>query len=145
MEQQEQQGVTIPPATVEASKEKKRKGRTLRQMPVWRDLANLKYLVVKMQSKAPRKLTKFFDQMLMTVSEAKKCVGMANANREKESVAEWLDFARVLTEDVHDDITILRQLNQIDRDTEQKMKSLAKGITAQCAALRDYTRGQGVS
>lgn len=136
-------GVVIPPSTIEDSKIKKRQRRTLRQLPLYRDMANMKYYVAKLYDITPRKYTKYLDGMLGTASEAKKCVGLAEATLDSESRAEYLTMARVFVEDVQDDLTILRQLNQIDAGTEKKMKSLAKSIVAQCVAWRDYARSEG--
>ena len=82
----------VPQETINASKEYKKKHRTLRQLPLYRDMANFKYLVAKMLSKCPRKLTKFYDGMLMTVSEAKKCVGLGEASRDNDARAEYLSM-----------------------------------------------------
>ena len=136
-------GVVIPAATIEDSKAKKRQRRTLRQLPLYRDMANLKYYIVRFYDTMPRKYTKYIDSMLGTASEAKKCVGLGEATVDPVARAEYLTMARVFAEDIQDDLTILRQLNQIDGSTEKKMKSLAKSIIAQAVAWRDYTRSEG--
>lgn len=138
-------GVKVPEATVEDSRIKKRQHRTLRQLPLYRDMSNLKYYVVRIYDGLPRKYTKYIDSVLNTVCEAKKCVGLSEASRNPDERASYLTMARAFVEDVQDDITILRKLNQIDGDTEKKMKSLARGIVAQCVAWRDYENRQGAS
>jgi hypothetical protein len=65
-------GVVISQETIASSEQKKRAHRTLRQMPIYRDMANLKYFVVCLYDKVPRKYTRYIDGILMTVSEAKK-------------------------------------------------------------------------
>ena len=88
-------GVVIPQLTVEESNTKKSKGKkTLAQLPVYRAAANLKYIVTTLMAKSPRSLTKFFDQMLGTVSEIKKSIGMASISRNPEERAWYLDCAR---------------------------------------------------
>ena len=138
-------GVVIPPETVASSEQKKRAHRTLRQMPIYRDIANLKYFVVCLYDKVPRKYTRYIDSILMTVSEAKKCVGLAHATRVPSTRVEYLDMVHIFIEDVQDDIKILYRLNHISKDTENKIRQQARGIVAQAIALRDYTNGQGNS
>ena len=136
-------GVVIPPETITDSADKKQRRRTLRQLPLYRDMSNLKYMVVKFYDTMPRKMTKYIDTMLNTICEAKKCVGLGEATRDPGTRAEYLSMARIFIEDAHDDLTILRQLGMINKQTEKKMKSLAKAIVAQCVAWRDYTNTQG--
>lgn len=140
------QGVVIPRETVEASTEKKRKARkTLAQLPVYRGLANMKYMVAWMMQKSPRKLSKYFDQMLQTVSEAKRSVGMADISRNWQDRTWYQECARILVQDLADDFTTLRRLGVIvDKDMDNKAKSVLKSITAQLVAWRDYTRSEGV-
>jgi hypothetical protein len=137
------EGVIIPQEAIQDSTAKKRAKRTLRQLPLYRDMANLKYLLVKLYDTTPRRYTKYLDTVLMTISEAKKCVGLGESSRDQQERADYLSMARVLVEDTHDDITILRQLEVISKHSEKKMKSLAKGIIAQCVAWRDYERSEG--
>ena len=139
-----QHGVVVPPEIVEQSKAKKRAHRTLRQLPLYRDMANLKYMTVRLYERTPKKLTKYLDSMLSTVCEAKKCVGLGESTRDPQARMEYLSMARIFIEDVQDDLTILARLNYVDNQTEKAMKKLAKGIVAQCVAWRDYTNGQGV-
>lgn len=136
--------VIVPESTVADSLQKKKARRTLRQLPLYRDMANLKYMVAKLYDSTPRKLTKYIDSMLNTVCEAKKCVGLGEASRDPDARAEYLSMARIFIEDTQDDLTILRQLNVINKNREKQMKSLAKAIVAQCVAWRDYTNTQGL-
>ena len=138
-------GVVIPQATIQDSEQKKRQHRTLRQMPIYRDIANLKYFVVCLYERVPRKFTRYIDSILLTVSEAKKCVGLAHATRDSAMRIEYLDMVHIFVEDVQDGIKILHKMNHISKDTENKIRQLTRGIVAQAIALRDYTSGQGNS
>jgi len=138
-------GVVIPQKTIQDSEQKKRQHRTLRQMPIYRDIANLKYFVVCLYERVPRKFTRYIDSILLTVSEAKKCVGLAHATRDSAMRIEYLDMVHIFVEDVQDDIKILHKMNHISKDTENKIRQLTRGIVAQAIALRDYTSGQGNS
>ena len=155
MQEENPTGVVIPQETVEKSDTNKRKSKkTLTQLPVYRATANLKYIVTALMMKSPKKLTKFFDQMLVTVSEAKKSIGMADISRTPQDRSWYLDCARVLIQDVSDDFTTLRRLEVpasetadgkarrfpiVSRDLDNKAKALMKSITAQLVAWRDYT------
>ncbi len=141
---EETEKVVIPKQAVDASAEKKKRHRTLRQLPIYRDMTEFKYLVVVLLNKCERKNTKMYDNMLNTVCEAKKCVGLGESARNPEERAYFLSMARIFIEDAQDDIAILNRLNLISRDTEKSMKALAKRIVAQCVAWRDYENGRGV-
>lgn len=145
---QEQVGLTavIPQKTVERSNQAKaKKKKTLAQLPVYRDACNMKYFVAKMMLRAPRKLTKFFDQMLMTASEVKKSIGMADISKNPNDRCWYLECARVLVQDLSDDFISLRKMElSVDKDTENKARAMLRGMIAQLVAWRDYTSGQGV-
>lgn len=146
----------VPPHIAEASDAKKRaKRKTLAQLPVYRALANLKYLTVSMMIAAPRSTTKFFDQLLCTISEAKKAVGMADISRSAADRSWYIDCARVMVQDVCDDIQTLRYIEVprkgevvkvplVSNDLFKKTKAVAKSIMAQLVAWRDYTNNEGV-
>ena len=140
-------GVVIPPAAVEDSNRKKKNSKkTLAQLPVYRAAANLKFIVTTLMAASPRKLAKFFDQMLGTAAEIKKSVGMASISRNPDERAWYLDCGCVLVQDLSDDFTALRRLPVpvIGRDEENKVKSLVKSINSQLVAWRDYTMNEGV-
>lgn len=139
----EERGVNIPQETVAASEAKKRQRRTLRQMPIYRDMANLKYMVACLYELVPRKMTRYVDSILLTASEAKKCVGLAHATRDASARMDYLDMTRIFVEDLQDDMRILLRMGVIGKDMESKVRQLARGIVAQAIALRDYTNGQG--
>ena len=138
-------GVVIPQSIVESSREKKKARRTMRQLPIYRDASNLKYMVVQLYKITPQRLTKYIDSILNTVSEAKKCIGLSEGTRIPDNREEYLNVARILLEDAQDDLTILRQLGVLPKTTEKSMKSLAKSVIAQAVAWRDYTNTQGAN
>jgi len=139
----EQKGVIIPQEIVEASNSKKRNHRTLRQMSIYRDAIELKYNIVNLYDLVPRKLTKFIDSILLTVSEAKKCIGLSHSVYDPSQRVEYLNMVRIFVEDVQDDIHILFRKGLIGKPVEDKIKKVARGIVAQAIALRDYNNGQG--
>lgn len=158
-EEENPAGVVIPSQAIENSDTIKRKSKkTLAQLPVYRAAANLKFIVTTLMMKSPKKLTKFFDQMLATISEAKKSIGMADISRTPQDRSWYLDCARVLMQDVSDDFTTLRRLEVpasetadgkakrfpiVSKDLDNKAKALMKSIIAQLVAWRDYTNNEG--
>ena len=139
------QGVVIPQSTIEDSNTKKKSGKkTLAQLPVYRATANLKYIVTALVVKSPNKLRKFFDQMMVNVSEVAKAIGMADISRGIQDRVWYIETALVLINEVRNDFTILRKLQVIvDKDLDNKAKAMVKSIIAQLVAWRDYTCGEG--
>jgi len=137
-------GVHVPEEVVRQSNEHKQQHRTVRQTQVYRDMANLKYLIVRHMSEAPRKYAKYFDEMLVTVSNAKQSLALGLIGRDPEQQYENMSYAQVMTEDIQDDATILHQLGLIDKKEKKSIRSLAQKIAAQIVRLRDYYKGQGI-
>lgn len=143
MTEQKKEMAYVPTETAATSREKKRQRRSLTQLQVYRDISNMKFLIAKQMLTAPRRLAKFYDGLLMTTSEAKKCIGLADASRDAETRVWYQNCAMVMMQDVQDDFMILHSLNEVGTDKWKKTKALAKGIAAQLIAWRDYTRGEG--
>jgi hypothetical protein len=144
-ETESSRGVVIPDSVVESSNTKKRSAKkTLAQLPVYRATANLKYIVTALIVKSPNKLRKFFDQMLVNVSEVAKAIGMADISRSPADRVWYIETALVLVNEVRNDFTILRKLEVIvDKDLDNKAKAMVKSVIAQLVAWRDYTCGEG--
>lgn len=154
--QTEERRAFVPKEMAEKSDARKRaKRKTLAQLPVYRALSNLKYLTVSMMIAAPRSVTKFFDQLLCSISEAKKAVGMADISRNAADRAWYIDCARVMLQDVCDDIQTLRHIEVprkgevvaiplASNDLYNKAKAVVKSINSQLVAWRDYTNNEGV-
>jgi len=138
------EGVVIPEETIRQSEERKRQHRTVRQTQVYRDVANLKYLIIRHMGNAPRKYAKYFDEMLTTVSNAKQSLALGLIGRDPEQQYENMSYAQVMIEDIQDDATILHQLGLIDKKEKKSIRSLAQKIAAQIVRLRDYYKGQGI-
>ena len=137
-------GVKIPQEIVEKSKEKKRSHRTLRQTQVYRDISNLKYLIVQSMGNAPRKYAKYFDEMLVTVSNAKQSIALALEAGDDSSRADNLNYAKVMVEGIVDDAVIMEQLGIISKDRKKSIKRLAQNVSGQTVRLRDYFNSQGI-
>ena len=137
-------GVKIPQEIIDQSKEKKRSHRSLRQTQIYRDVANLKYLIVQSMTDAPRKFAKYFDEMLVTVSNAKQSLALALEVGSEQSRIDNLSYAKVLAEDILDDAVILEQLGVIGKDRKKLIRRLAQKVSGQAVKLRDYFKSQGI-
>lgn len=143
--EQQQAGVVIPQEIIEQSDAIKRQKRTLRQTQVYRDMANLKFIIVGMMASAPRRYAKYFDQMVLTVSNAKQSLAMGlGVKNDPEHRREDLSYALVMIEDLEDDMVILNNLSVIGKKDKKRTRKLAQGIAAQIVRLRDYFGSQGV-
>lgn len=137
-------GVKIPQEIIEQSKEKKRSHRSMRQTQIYRDVANLKYLIVQSMTDAPRKFAKYFDEMLVTVSNAKQSLALALEVGSEQARIDNLSYAKVLAEDILDDAVILEQLGVIGKDRKKSIRRLAQKVSGQAVKLRDYFKSQGI-
>ncbi len=137
-------GVVISQQTVEASNENKRKARSMHQLPIYRAAVKLKSSVAGLYgTDHPRKLTRYYDSMLQTITEAKKCIGMATATHDNEERSYHLMMARVFVEDVYDDFNILFKLNAITKEEKKQMESEARSVISQCVAWQGYINNEG--
>ncbi|MBQ9309878.1 MAG: hypothetical protein IJ222_03340 [Bacteroidales bacterium] len=138
------QGVEVPQEIIAASDaKKKKKDKTLAQLPVFRAAANLLYVVTEAVKGGPNSLRKFYDIMLADTAEVMKAIGMADAARNPEDRAWYIDSALVLVNVVKFYLTILRKLGLLEKDVDNKMKRLVRSIIAQLVGWRDYTRSEG--
>ena len=136
--------VVIPQEVVEQSKEKKHSHKSMRQTQIYRDAANLKYLIVQSMTDAPRKYAKYFDEMLVSVSNAKQSLALALESGSEVTRAENLSYAKVLAEDIMDDTVIMSQLGIIGKDRKKAIRRLAQKVAGQSVKLRDYFKSQGI-
>lgn len=138
-------GVTIPAEVVKRSDEIKQQHRSLRQTQVYRDISNLKYLIVKIMDDTPRKYAKYIDEVVMTVSNAKQSITLGMRVSNMEVRRDNLDFASAMIEDLQDDIIILHQLGIIDKRRKKEIRNLAQKVAGQTIRLRDYFKSQGIA
>lgn len=138
-------GVIIPTEVVEKSNEIKQQQRSLRQTQVYRDISNLKYLIVKIMGDTPRRYAKYIDEVVMTVSNAKQSIALGMRVSNLEVRRDNLDFASAMIEDLQDDAVILHKLDIIDKRRKKEIKKLAQKVAVQTVRLRDYFKSQGIA
>lgn len=142
--QKEFQGVEIPQEAIAASNAAKAKReKSLAQLPVFRTASNLLFVVTGVVKAGPRSLRRFYDGIFSDVSEVLKSIGMADASRNGEDRAWYIDSALVLTYVVRQQIAVLFKLGLVEKDSHNKMKGLLRSIVAQLIGWRDYTRSGG--
>lgn len=140
-----QDGVTIPTEIVKQSEEKRQQHRTVRQTQVYRDMANLKYLIAKYMGESPRRYAKYFDSMLLTASNAKQSLALGLIVSDVAQKHENMTYAQVMIEDIQDDALILNQLGIISKEQKKGMRKLAQKVAGQIVRLRDYYKSQGIN
>jgi hypothetical protein len=96
-------------------------------------------------SNAQRKYAKYFDEMLMTASNAKQSLALGLIGRDTEQKYENMSYARVMVEDLKDDAVILHQLGIINKKEKKAIRGLAQRISSQIVRLRDYFSSQGIN
>ncbi len=133
-------GVVIPKNAVAKSNDAKKCNRTLRQTPIYRDMSNLKYMVVALYNKIPRKFYKYLDSVVTTATEAKKTVVLAVGSCTPQARVEYLTLTIAFVEDIVGDAVIMGQLNLVSTELEKKIKSMAQNVIKQAVALRDYSK-----
>lgn len=138
------EGVSVPREIIEQSKATKKRHRSARQTEVYRDISNLKYVIAKMMLSAPRRSAKYFDGMLLTVSNAKQSLALALEDGDEESRRSNLSYSKVMIEDLMDDAVILSQLNVISKADKKVIRKLAQKVAGQDVRLRDYFNSQGI-
>ena len=138
------EGVSIPQETVERSKAAKKRHKSARQTEVYRDISNLKYIIVKLMLGSPRRCAKYFDEMLATISNAKQSLALALEDGNEESRRSNLSYSKVMVEDLQDDAIILNQLNVISKADKKVIRKLAQRVAGQNVRLRDYFKSQGM-
>ncbi len=143
--QNEFQGVVVPPETVADSNAKKAKRvRTLAELPVSRDAVSLLGEVMLAVKNGPNSLRKYYDEMMHASFELITSIGMADLSRDPEQRVEYINCTLALVNTVRSGFAALRKVGLLQKDTDNKQKSLVRRIIAQLVGWRDYTRIQGV-
>ena len=154
------EGVVIPEHIAKASDDKKKKRRkTLAQLPVYRASANLMYVLFSLMLTAPRKATKFLDLMLESSDRLMYLIGMADKARTTGEREVYIDEADVIARNLSRNLSMLRHIKVsghcmdgdrmrtlpvVSKTDEDKMCALIRSITSQLVAWMSYIRKEGV-
>lgn len=118
---------------------------TTAQLPVFRECANLLYMVMKEMYHAPRKMTKPMDEAVACATEL--CRSIALANEEKgEGRVECCSIALANTNTLNVIFTSLGHLGALPSQTAKDFKRRIGRVTAQVIGWREFAtrRGQDV-
>lgn len=139
------QGVAIPPEAVAKSNAlKAKRGRTLANLPVFRDASSLLQEVILLVKGGPRSLRGFYDEVIANTVEIMKTIGMADASIWSPEDRVWyLNNAISLAEVEKSYFTALSKTGLLPEDAKNKLMSLVKRIIAQLVGWRAKTRGEG--
>ena len=143
---QKPNGVVIPEEVIADSRVKKAKrGKTLSELPVYRDTANLLVVVADMVARSPVALRKFYDELLAALFEMLFSIGLADFSKENPvQRVECINSTLSLAYAVKTSFAVLRKLHILTKDADNKQRALVKRIIAQLVGWRDYTRSEGV-
>lgn len=135
--------VIITEQEVQASDaNRKKKQRTIRQLPVFRDTCNLAFVVEQLMVKCPRKYKCTLDEMERIVTNLLQSLDLANELKEDRNqlCAEAHSLIIALTVKFE----IICRLGVINRDTLKKIKRMCQSVTSQIAGWRRSACGEGL-
>lgn len=139
-------GVVIPNEVIADSRVKKAKrGKTLSELPVYRDTANLLGVVAAMVMRSPVAMRKFYDELIAALFEMLFSIGLADLSKGNPGQRiECINSTLSLAYAVKTSFAVLRKLGILTREADNKQRALVKRIIAQLVGWRDYTRSEGV-
>lgn len=118
--------------------------RTTAQLPVFREAANLLYIVMKEMYHAPRKMTKAMDEAVACATELCRSLAMANEMRGDERVA-YCGIALANANTLNVIATALCYLGAMPAQTGKDFKKRIGRVTAQVIGWRESVTRQGQS
>ena len=137
-------GVVIPPEVIALGKAvRAKRAKTLAELPVYRDSANLLLAIAEVVKRSGAPLRKFYDEMTASAFEILNSIGMADSSRNPEQRVEYINCAISLVSTVRTAFKVLCKLGIVSKDFNNKQRALTKRIVAQLVGWRDYTRGEG--
>lgn len=116
--------------------------RTTAQLPVFRECANLVYLVTKGMYHAPKKMTRVLDEAVACATELCRCVAMANEEK-GEARREYCNMALAQANTLNVLITSLGYLEAIPKQTGKDFKKRIGRVLAQIIGWREFATRQG--
>lgn len=141
-EQNQNAPVSITEQEIKASEANRaKKQRTVRQLPVFRDSANLAFVISQVLLKCPTKLKCTLDEMERLSSQLLQLLDLANENIRDRHLYCAEAHSVIITLTVR--FEILQRLGAISKDTTRKIKRLCHSITAQIAGWRRSACGEG--
>lgn len=138
-------GVIISQDVIENSIAKKAKRKqTLAQLPVYRAVGNLKYVIVGITKNAPRSLRRFIDRLQDNSDNLATAIGYADVSYSVEDRRWYINSAIVLVNNLKQDFVILEKNEVISKDLLNKATNHIRGIMNQLIAWRGSLPNSGV-
>lgn len=135
--------VKLTQKEVEASEERKaKKPKTIRQLPVFRAASNVSYMVAQIESKCPRKMRCFVDELEHLTTELLRVLVAANECRQQRW--EFCADAYSVTIIILVKMEVLLKLGIMGKDDYHKVKRLLDSLTAQIKGWQNSVNKQGI-
>ncbi len=116
--------------------------RTTAQLPVFRECANLVYLVTREMYHAPKKMTRVLDEAVACSTDLCRCVAMANEMR-GDARREYCNMALAHANTLNVLITSLGHLEALPKQTGQDFRKRIGRVLAQVIGWREFVTRQG--
>ena len=122
-------GVLISQDAIENSLHKKAQRKlTLAQLPVYRAVGNLKFVIIGIAKNAPRNLRRFTDSLYEEADNLATSIGSADVSFSVEDRRWYIGQAIVFVKNLRQDFVILNKNEIIQKDLLQKAQSHIKVI-----------------
>ena len=130
-------GVLISQDAIENSLHKKAQRKlTLAQLPVYRAVGNLKFVIIGIAKNAPRNLRRFTDSLYEEADNLATSIGSADVSFSVEDRRWYIGQAIVFVNNLRQDFVLLEKNHLISKDLLKKAQSHVKGIQNQLMAWR---------
>jgi len=126
----------------EAGKQAQARKRTTAQLPVFRECANLLYMIMQVMYHAPRKMTKPLDEAVDCATELLRSVAMANEVRGAERVS-CINIGLSNANTLNVLVCSLGFLGAISKQTAKDFKKRIGRVLAQLIGWRESATQQG--
>ncbi len=137
------QGVFLTAEEISRSEElKKRKTRTISQLPVFRNATMILSFVVDITMRTPRNARRYTDSSVELANDLLKAIGLANENRAEERILCITD-AIVLVYVIKSHLAVYYTKGVLSKDTHNKAKRLCDNTVAQLNGWRDSVKREG--
>lgn len=119
-----------------------RKPRTTMQLPVYREASRLAYVLFRVLTTAPRKMTKMWDESMACAMEMLRTLAMAN-ELSGEARMSYISMAIANTYALNTIIVSAEHLRVIGKREAEDMRKKTNSIIAQSIGWRESIRREG--
>ena len=112
------------------------------QLPVYRNAANILFLLTEVTRDVPRKLLRLTDRVLLDATELLKTIALANEYR-GEDRCYYLSLALANVQVVKTTMGIMKHMGYIRKERHALLMTKLKAVAAQVVAWRDSVKREG--